>query len=88
MFGRPRRLTLLAEGRFTPADAKTAVSVPWDGPKEVAAVIDSTRPGRTVTECAGAPRKTGPTATDRVRFGAGAHAGPFAAFRRDHAPAA
>jgi len=53
MFGRPRRLALLAEGRFTPADAKTAVGVLRYRPEEVAAVIDSTRTGRTSADCAG-----------------------------------
>jgi uncharacterized NAD-dependent epimerase/dehydratase family protein len=53
MFGRPRRLALLAEGRFTPSDAKTAVSVLRYRPEEVAAVIDSTRAGRTAAECTG-----------------------------------
>lgn len=53
MLGRPRRLALLAEGRFTPAEAKTAVGVLRYRPAEVAAVIDSTRAGRTARECAG-----------------------------------
>ncbi len=53
MFGRPRRLALLAEGRFTPSDAKTAVGVLRYRPDEVAAVIDSTRAGRTAGACAG-----------------------------------
>jgi uncharacterized NAD-dependent epimerase/dehydratase family protein len=53
MFGRPRRLALLAEGRFTPSDAKTAVGVLRYRSEEVAAVIDSTRAGRTAAECAG-----------------------------------
>jgi uncharacterized NAD-dependent epimerase/dehydratase family protein len=54
MFGRPRRLALLAEGRFTPADAKTAVGLLRYRPEEVAAVIDSTRAGRTAGECVNA----------------------------------
>jgi uncharacterized NAD-dependent epimerase/dehydratase family protein len=53
MLGRPRRLALLADGRFTPADAKTAVGVLRYRPEEVAAVIDSSRAGRTAAECAG-----------------------------------
>jgi len=53
MFGRPRKLALLAEGRFSPSDAKTAVGVLRYRPEEVAAVIDSTRAGRTAQECAG-----------------------------------
>ena len=53
MLGRTRRLALLAEGRFTPSDAKTAVGVLRYRPEEVAAVIDSTRAGRTAAECAG-----------------------------------
>jgi hypothetical protein len=42
MSGRPRRLALLAEGRFTPSDAKTAEGVPRRRPEEVAVVIGST----------------------------------------------
>jgi len=53
MWGRPRRLALLAEGRFTPVDAKTAVGVLRYRPEEVAAVIDSTRAGSTAGERAG-----------------------------------
>jgi uncharacterized NAD-dependent epimerase/dehydratase family protein len=53
MWGRPRRLALLAEGRFTPTDAKTAVGVLRYRPEEVAAVIDSTRAGGTAAERAG-----------------------------------
>jgi uncharacterized NAD-dependent epimerase/dehydratase family protein len=53
MFGRTRRLALLAEGRFTPTDAKTAVGLLRYRPEEVAVVIDSTRAGRTASECAG-----------------------------------
>ncbi len=54
MLGRPRRLALLAEGRFTPTDAKTAVGVLRYRPQEVAAVIDSTQAGRDAGDCAGA----------------------------------
>src|SRR5262245_55136828 len=53
MLGRRRRLVLLAEGRFTPLDAKTAVGVLRYRPEEVVAVLDSTRAGRTAAECAG-----------------------------------
>jgi uncharacterized NAD-dependent epimerase/dehydratase family protein len=53
MLGKRRRLALLAEGRFTPFDAKTAVGVLRYRPDQVAAVIDSTRAGRTAGECAG-----------------------------------
>jgi len=53
MLGRPRRLALLAEGLFTPAEAKTAVGVLRYRPGEVIAVIDSTRAGRTAAECVG-----------------------------------
>ena len=53
MLGTSRRLALLAEGRFTPLDAKTAVGVLRYRAHEVAAVIDSTRAGRTAAECAG-----------------------------------
>jgi uncharacterized NAD-dependent epimerase/dehydratase family protein len=53
MLGRNRRLALLAEGRFTPFDAKTAVGILRYRPEQVAVVIDSTRAGRTAAECAG-----------------------------------
>ena len=53
MLGRRRRLALLAEGRFTPFDAKTAVGVLRYRLDQVAAVIDSTRAGRTAEECVG-----------------------------------
>src|SRR5205814_9159619 len=53
MLGKPRRLAILAEARFTPLDAKTAVGVLRYRPHEVAAVIDSTRAGRTAQACAG-----------------------------------
>ena len=41
MIGRPRRLALLAEGRFTPAEAKTAVGVLRCRPDEVAAARET-----------------------------------------------
>jgi len=44
---------VLAEGCFAPLDAKTAVGVLRYRPEEVAAVIDSTRAGRTAQECIG-----------------------------------
>ena len=47
MLGKLRRLALLAEGRFTPLDAKTAVGVLRYRPEEVVAVLDSTRAGGT-----------------------------------------
>ena len=53
MLGRRRRLAVLAEGCFTPQDAKTAVGVLRYRPDQVAAVIDSTRAGRTAAECVG-----------------------------------
>ena len=53
MFGRPRRLALLAEASFNATDAKTAVGVLRYRPREVAAVIDATRAGRTAAECCG-----------------------------------
>jgi len=53
MLGTRRRLAVLAEGSFTPTDAKTAVGVLRYRGDEVAAVIDSTRAGRTALECAG-----------------------------------
>jgi uncharacterized NAD-dependent epimerase/dehydratase family protein len=54
MLGRPRRVALLAEGCFAPLGAKTAVGVLRYRPQEVAAVIDSTRAGRTAEDCIGA----------------------------------
>ena len=54
MLGRSRRLALLAEGRFAPGEAKTAIGVLRYRPGEVAAVIDATRAGRTAEECVGA----------------------------------
>jgi uncharacterized NAD-dependent epimerase/dehydratase family protein len=53
MLGRRRRLALLAEGCFTPENAKTAVGVLRYRAAEVAAVIDSTRAGRSAAECVG-----------------------------------
>jgi uncharacterized NAD-dependent epimerase/dehydratase family protein len=54
MLGRTRRIALLAEGRFAPLDAKTAIGVLRYRTGEVAAVIDSTRAGRTAQACVGA----------------------------------
>jgi len=53
MPGKKRRLALLAEARFTPFDAKTAVGMLRYRPDQVAAVIDSTRAGTTAFECVG-----------------------------------
>ena len=53
MLGKARRLALMAEGRFTPLDAKTAVGVLRYRPDQVAAVLDSTRAGRTAAACVG-----------------------------------
>ncbi len=53
MLGKPRRLALLAEGHFSPLDAKTAVGVLRYRAEQVAAVIDSTRAGRTAHACVG-----------------------------------
>jgi uncharacterized NAD-dependent epimerase/dehydratase family protein len=53
MLGRRRRLAILAEGSFTPLDGKTAVGVLRYRPDEVAAVIDSTRVGRSAGDCVG-----------------------------------
>jgi uncharacterized NAD-dependent epimerase/dehydratase family protein len=53
MLGRGRRLAVLAEGRFTALDAKTAVGILRYRPDQVAAVIDSTRAGRTAADCVG-----------------------------------
>ena len=48
-----RRLALLAEGRFTPLDAKTAVGMLRYRPQQVVAVVDSTSAGRTAEACVG-----------------------------------
>ena len=48
-----RPLLLLAEGCFTPQDAKTAVGILRYRPERVAAVLDSTRAGRRASECVG-----------------------------------
>ena len=48
-----RPLVLLAEGCLTPLDAKTAVGLLRYRPERVAAVLDSTRAGRTAEECVG-----------------------------------
>src|SRR5207249_4615287 len=53
MLGKRRRLAILAEGSFTPLDGKTAVGVLRYRPYQVAAVIDSTRAGRTAEACVG-----------------------------------
>lgn len=53
MLGKRRRLAILAEGSFTPLDGKTAVGVLRYCADEVAAVIDSTRAGRTAADCVG-----------------------------------
>lgn len=53
MLGRPRRLALLAEGAFTPTEAKSAVGVLRYRASEVAAVIDSTRAGVTAHAACG-----------------------------------
>lgn len=53
MLGARRRIALLAEGHFSPTDAKTAVGVLRYRADEVACVVDSTRAGRTAAECAG-----------------------------------
>ena len=88
MFGRTGRFASIATGGFTPSDASTAVSVLRDWPEEVAAVIDSTRAGRTAAGCADAARRAGPTATAPVCFGATLRAGTPVVSRREHAPAA
>ena len=54
MLGRKRRLALLAEDRFVPGEAKTAIGVLRYRPDEVVAVIDGSRAGRTAQECVGA----------------------------------
>ena len=53
MLGKRRRLALLAEGSFTPLEAKTAVGVLRYRADEVVAVVDSIRAGRTCEDCVG-----------------------------------
>jgi len=53
MKGPARRLALLAEGCFTPLDAKTAVGMLRYRPQQVAVVVDSKSAGRTAQECVG-----------------------------------
>jgi uncharacterized NAD-dependent epimerase/dehydratase family protein len=53
MLGKKRRIAVMAEGLFTPLDAKTAVGVIRYRPDEVVAVIDSARAGRTSDDCVG-----------------------------------
>jgi uncharacterized NAD-dependent epimerase/dehydratase family protein len=53
MLGRLSRVAILAEGSFTPMDAKTAVGVLRYRGGDVAAVIDSTRAGATAGACVG-----------------------------------
>ncbi len=53
MLGKARRLAVLAEGCFTPQEAKTAVGILRYRGDEVAAVLDSTRAGRSAAACVG-----------------------------------
>ena len=53
MLGKTRRIAVMAEGSFTPLDAKTALGVIRYRPEEVVAVIDSSRAGRTCQDCVG-----------------------------------
>jgi uncharacterized NAD-dependent epimerase/dehydratase family protein len=48
-----RPIAVLAEGRFTPLEAKTAVGILRYRPERVVAVLDSTRAGRTAEQCVG-----------------------------------
>lgn len=48
-----RRMLLLADGRFSSADAKTAVCLAMYAPRDVAAVVDASRAGRTVRDVTG-----------------------------------
>jgi uncharacterized NAD-dependent epimerase/dehydratase family protein len=48
-----RRLLLLADGRFSPADGKTAVCIAMYRPDDVVAVLDASRAGRSVREVLG-----------------------------------
>jgi len=53
MLGKKRRIAVMAEGSFTPMDAKTALGVIRYRPDEVVAVVDSSRAGRTAADCVG-----------------------------------
>ncbi len=53
MLGKTRRIAVMAEGSFTPQDAKTGMGVIRYRPEEVVAVIDSVRAGRTCQDCVG-----------------------------------
>ena len=53
MLGKQRRIAVMAEGSFTPMDAKTALGVLRYRTSEVVAVIDSGRAGRTCDDCVG-----------------------------------
>src|SRR5258706_16320006 len=53
MLGKPRRVAILAEARFAPLDARAAVGILRYRAEEVAAVVDSTRAGRTANDCVG-----------------------------------
>jgi uncharacterized NAD-dependent epimerase/dehydratase family protein len=53
MLGKKRRIAVMAEGSFTPMDAKTALGVIRYRSDEVVAVIDSARAGRTSDDCVG-----------------------------------
>jgi uncharacterized NAD-dependent epimerase/dehydratase family protein len=54
MLGKQRRIAVMAEGSFTPMDAKTALGMLRYRTSEVVAVIDSGRAGRTCDDCVGA----------------------------------
>ncbi len=53
MLGKKRRIAVMAEGSFTPLDAKTGMGVVRYRSDEVVAVIDSVRAGRTCQDCVG-----------------------------------
>ena len=53
MLGKKRRIAVMAEGSFTPLEAKTALGVLRYRSEEVVAVIDSVRSGRTCADCVG-----------------------------------
>jgi uncharacterized NAD-dependent epimerase/dehydratase family protein len=53
MLGKKRRIAVMAEGSFSPLDAKTALGVLRYRADEVVAVIDSGRAGRTCDDCVG-----------------------------------
>ncbi len=72
MLGARRRIALLAEGHFTPSDAKTAVGVLRYRADEVVAIVDSARAGHTAQACVGVggERPVVATVADAAALGA------------------